>query len=108
MVRLTLTLSLVVLAAGCVKGNVCERRLIYEEEECFPELEQPTDVDKEDCDGDEKAFSKCAVRNEEAYCEYYQWKNRGAVRREGYTVSDFLNPSNEFLACLDEEGLREK
>jgi len=100
--------ALVAMLSACAQGNVCERQLEFEETECFAELEQPTMVDKEDCDGDPKEYAKCATRNEQHYCAYFLWENRGAARREGYTVSDTLAPGNKFVACLDEVGLREQ
>jgi hypothetical protein len=106
--RILLILSVLVFTSACVNGNVCQRRLEFEEEECFSELEQPTFVENEDCFGDDKAYSKCAMRNQDAYCDYFLWQNRGPARREGYTVSDYLAPGNEFVQCIDEEGLREQ
>ena len=95
------------LLSGCA-GNVCERQLVLEEEECFPELEQPTEVEKDECVDDTKAYAKCAMSNTEDYCAYFLWQNRAGARREGYTVSDNLAPNNSFVACIDEEGLREQ
>lgn len=89
-------------------GNVCERQLEFEEVDCFPELEQPTTVERDECVDETKAYAQCATQNEDAYCRYFLWQNRGAARREGYTVSDTLAPNNEFVQCLDEEGLREQ
>lgn len=99
---------LVIVGSSCSEGNVCERQLIFEERECFPELDQPTTVEKDECVDDRKAYAQCATRNEDDYCKYFLWQNRGAARREGYTVSDTLPPANDFVACLDEEGLRER
>ncbi len=96
------------LVVGCAEGNVCERQLIFEEEDCFRELEQPTDVDKDECVDDDKEYAKCAVRNEDAYCAYFLWQNRAAARAEGYTVSDSPPPNNAFIACIDDAGLRDR
>ena len=98
---------LVALLSGCA-GNVCERQLVLEEEECFKELEQPTEVEPDECVDDRKAYAKCAMHNTDDYCDYFLWQNRAAARREGYVVSDSLAPGNSFVACLDEEGLREQ
>jgi hypothetical protein len=95
-------------SVSCVSGSVCERQLEYEEEDCFPELEQPTDVDKDECTGDAKAYAQCAMRNKDDYCTYFLWQNRGAARREGYTVSDTLPQRNQFVECLDDANLRER
>lgn len=98
----------VLLLVGCGDGNVCERQLELEERECFPELEQMTTVERDECVDERKEYARCAMRNEDDYCAYYRWQNRGALRRAGYTVSDTLAPGNEFVACLDDEGLRER
>lgn len=104
--------KLIVLASlltwSCGQGNVCERKLVYEEEECFPELEQPTDVEKDECVDELKADAQCAVRNKDDYCLYYLWLNRGAARGAGYTVSDTLAPNNDYIACIDDAGLRQR
>lgn len=105
---LTLAVVLALTSSSCAEGNICERQLILEETECFPELEQSTDVDREECVDDLKADARCAMRNEEDYCTYYLWENRGAARREGYTVSDTLPPGNSYIACIDEAGLRQR
>lgn len=96
------------LLSGCGDSNVCERQLEYEEEDCFRELEQPTDVDKDECTGDTKAYAQCAMSNKDDFCDYYLWQNRGAARREGYQVSDIPPSNNAFVECLDAEGLRER
>lgn len=92
---------------ACAQGNVCERRLQFEEEDCFPELEQPHTVDDDECRDTEKVRSQCAMSNEDAYCDWFLWQNRGSARREGYTVPDYLGPGNAFVECLNEAGLEQ-
>lgn len=107
---MTTRIALVALAltmTACGRGNVCERRLALEEEVCFPELEQPHSVDDDDCRDTDKVVSECAVRNEDAFCDWFLWQNRGAARQAGHVVPDYLTPGNDYVECLQDAGLQE-